>query len=61
MIYIAENVDANKALEFIKDCEINSIEKEAREKENIGKYYEGYRKGLQVVKDIFYCSNYEKS
>lgn len=60
MVYKAENIDTDKFLEQIKFLEDFSREKELREKTAVEKYHEGYRKALYTVKDMFYCSNYEK-
>lgn len=61
MSYQAENIDTEKALEYLRDMSSESNTKEYYEKLQIEKYYEGYRKGIEVAKSMFYCSNYEKS
>lgn len=60
MIYKAKNIDTDKFLEQIKFLEEFSIKIEQREKTAVEKYHEGYRKALYDIKDMFYCSNYEK-
>ena len=60
MNYKAENVDTDKALEFIEECRKISYQEEHLEKTKIDSYYAGYRKGLEVAESIFDCSNYEK-
>ena len=61
MVYKAENIDTEKALQHLQDMSLDSMTKEYYEKREIEKYYEGYRKGIEVAKNMFYCSNYEKS
>ena len=60
MIYKTKNIDTDKFLEQIKFLEEFSREIEQREKTAVEKYHEGYRKALYDIKDMFYCSNYEK-
>lgn len=60
MIYKAENIDTDKflkQLDFLAD--LNETNK-SREMEGVEKYHEGYRQAIRNVKDMFYCSNYEK-
>lgn len=61
MIYKAENIDTEKALQHLKDLIFNSFQNESFEKSRTEKYYEGYRKGLEEAESMFHCSNYEKS
>ena len=60
MIYKAENIDTDKFLEHLKDKEDWINTSEYRERQEVMKYYEGYRKALYDVREMFYCSNYEK-
>lgn len=60
MIYKAKNIDTDKFLEGIKSLEEFSGEVEQRDTIAISKYHEGYRKALYDIKNMFYCSNYEK-
>lgn len=60
MDYKAENIDTDKALEHLNFYERNANTNEILEKNKIEQYYKGYRDGLSVAKDMFYCKNYEK-
>lgn len=60
MIYKAKNIDTDKFLEQIKNLEEFNREIKQREKTAVEKYHEGYEKALYDIKDMFYCSNYEK-
>ncbi len=60
MAYKAENIDTDKFLEHIRFLEDYDRTNEYREKSNVEKYHEGYRKALNTIKDMFYCCNYEK-
>ena len=60
MIYKAENIDTEKAIEHLDFIIKNSIINQNLEKAKIEKYYEGYRDGIEDAKNMFYCSNYEK-
>lgn len=60
MIYKAENIDTEKAIEHLDFLIKNSITKQNLERAKIEKYYEGYRDGIEDAKNMFYCSNYEK-
>lgn len=60
MIYKAKNIDTDKFLEEINNLQKYSLQKETREREQIQKYHEGYRKALDNIESMFYCSNYEK-
>lgn len=61
MVYKAENVDTDKFLKQLKFLEDFDRENERAEKIAVEKYHEGYRNCLCTVRDMFYCSNYEKS
>lgn len=60
-IYKAENIDTDKFLEHLRDIEDLTNNAEYREKQEVIKYYEGYKKALYDIRDMFYCKNYEKS
>ncbi len=60
MSYKAKNVDTNRALEHIKWSRKYQDEAERLEIAKTQKYYEGIRKGLDIVEGIFECSNFEK-
>lgn len=60
MIYKAENIDTDKFLEYLRDKEDWSNASEYRERQEVMKYYDGYRKALYDVREMFYCSNCEK-
>lgn len=59
-IYKAENIDTDKFLEHLRDIEDRTNNTEYREQQEVIKYYEGYRKALYDIREMFYCSNYEK-
>lgn len=59
-IYKAENIDTDKFLEHLRDIEDRANNTEYREQQEVIKYYEGYRKALYDIREMFYCSNYEK-
>lgn len=61
MVYKAENIDTDKFLEQIKFLIDWNETNQSKEIKAVEKYHEGYRKALYDVKDMFYCSNYEKS
>ena len=58
--YKAENIDTDKFLEHLRDIEDRTNNTEYRETQEVIKYYEGYRKALYDIREMFYCSNYEK-
>lgn len=60
MIYKAENIDTEKAIEHLDILIKNSIINQNLERAKIEKYHEGYRDGIEDAKNMFYCSNYEK-
>ena len=60
MIYKAENIDTDKFLKQLDWLEKFDIQKEREETIATKRYHEGYRECLEKVKDMFYCSNYEK-
>jgi len=60
LIYKAENVDTDKALEYIQTCLDIDMQRELRESAEVRKYHEGYRDGIEVAKSIFGCANFEK-
>lgn len=60
MVYKAENIDTDKFIEQLEWLEDFDRTKENKEKIAVEKYHEGYREALIQVKDMFYCSNYEK-
>lgn len=60
MNYKAKNVDTDKALEHIEWTRKYQDEEERFENAKVQKYYEGIRKGLDIAKGIFECSNFEK-
>lgn len=60
MIYKAENIDTDKFLkqiDFLVDWDATNKSKEIT---GVEQYHEGYRKALYDIKNMFYCSNYEK-
>lgn len=60
MNYKAENVDTNKALDYIGYCRKIQTRQEQIEIIKVQKFHEGVRKGLDIAQGIFECSNYEK-
>jgi len=52
--------DDLKFLEQLKFLEDLDREKQQRERIAVDKYHEGYIKAIYDVRDMFYCSNYEK-
>lgn len=60
MVYKAENIDTDKFLDQLKVLSDLNEEKRLREMTGVEKYHEGYRTALYAIKDMFYCSNYEK-
>jgi hypothetical protein len=60
MAYKAKNIDTDKALEYLKEVSRDSYGKQHLEEQKIKKYYEGYRDGISIAQNMFYCSNYEK-
>ena len=59
-MYLAKNVDTDKALDAINEArkiQIAKVDKEIAEKIA---YLEGIEKGLDIAESIFKCSNYEK-
>ena len=60
MVYKAENIDTDKFLEQIKFLVDWNETNKSKEITAVEKYHEGYRKALYDVKEMFYCSNYEK-
>ena len=60
MLYKAENIDTDKFLKQLVWLEKNDNQKEREETITVKKYHEGYRECLEEVKNMFYCSNYEK-
>lgn len=61
MIYKANNIDTDKALQAIEDSRRYQQEYERFERHGIEKYYMGIRKGLDIAEGLFNCSNYEKT
>lgn len=61
MVYKAENIDTDKFLKQIKFLEDFDRENERAEKIAVERYHEAYRNCLCTVRDMFYCSNYEKN
>lgn len=61
MVYKAENIDTDKFLKQLDWLEEFDGQKEREETITVKKYHEGYRECLEKVKDMFYCSNYEKT
>lgn len=60
MQFKAENVDTDKALDYIECCRKADAEKENIERISIQKFHEGVRHGLDIADNIFKCHNYEK-
>lgn len=60
MIYKAENIDTDKFLKHLNFLEEFDRQKEIEERIAVEKYHEGYIRALYTVKEMFYCSNYEK-
>lgn len=60
MQYKAENVDTDKALNYIELCRKGDAEQEYIEKVSVEKLHEGVRKGLDIAEGIFLCRNYEQ-
>ena len=60
MQYKAENIDTDKILNQIKF--LRKFDEENKKAERIAteKYHEGFNKALDIVEEMFYCSNYEK-
>ena len=59
-MYLAKNVDTDKALDAINEArkiQRAKVDKEIAEKRA---YLEGIEKGLDIAESIFKCSNYEK-
>lgn len=61
MVYKAENIDTDKFLKQLDWLKEFDRQKEREETITAKKYHEGYRECLEKVKDVFYCSNYEKT
>lgn len=60
MQYKAENVDTDKAMDYIEYCRKADANNEEIEKISIQKLHEGFRKGMDMAEQIFKCRNYEK-
>ena len=60
MDYKAKDIDVDKFLKQLDWLTKNDSGQEQREKIAIEKFHEGYRKALEQVESMFYCSNYEK-
>lgn len=60
MQYKAENVDTDKALDYIESCRKGDAQKELLEVKSVQKFHEGVRHGLDIAEGIFECCNYEK-
>ncbi|MCM1440461.1 MAG: hypothetical protein NC131_14835 [Roseburia sp.] len=60
MQYKAENVDTNKALNYIEECRKEDSRNEYVEKVSVEKFHEGVRYGLDRAMGIFCCGLYEK-
>ena len=60
MQFKAENVDTDRALDYIEQCRKADSEKERIEMASIQKFHEGVRHGLDVADNIFKCHNFEK-
>lgn len=58
-MYRAENVDTDKALNYINESRRYQDRAETLEITSVQKYYAGIRKGLDIAEEIFTCSNYE--
>lgn len=61
MIYKAENVDTDKALEYIKSAREYQKKEIAIKIAELQGYLRGVEKGLDIAEDIFSCKNYEKN
>ena len=60
MVYLAKNIDTNKALEAIEHARHLQEEYERLDRAKIQAHYEGVREGLKIAESMFHCSNYEK-
>lgn len=60
-MYKAKNVDTEKALNYINESRRYQQQAETLEIKSTQKYYEGIRKGLDIVEEIFTCSNCESN
>ena len=60
MIYKAENVDTDKAIEYLNSCIELDVQNELREKNEVIEYHRGYRDGIFLAKSMFECANFEK-
>lgn len=61
MIYKAKNIDTDKFLEQLNYLIDWNETNKSREMTAVEKYHEGYRKAVHDIKEMFYCSNYEKT
>ena len=60
-MYIAQNVDSEKALKALESAlriQSEEINTQIREKQA---FLQGLEKGIGIAESIFYCKNYEKS
>lgn len=60
MQYKAENVDTDKALEYIENCRKGNAEEERIKMISTQKFHEGVSHGLDMAEEIFRRRNYEK-
>lgn len=59
-MYIAQNVDTDKALKAIEEARKVQKIKNIREIAEKRAFMEGINKGLDIARSIFECRNYEK-
>lgn len=60
MIYNAQNIDTEKALNALENSRRFQQQQEMTERAKTEAYYKGVYKGLEIAEDMFHCSNYEK-
>ena len=60
MMYIAQNVDTDKALNAIEEARRVQEIQNTREIAEKRAFMEGVNKGLDIARSIFECRNYEK-
>lgn len=60
MNYKTNDIDTDKFLDHLNWLEKYDNQKQKEEKIAITKYHEGYIECLNQVKNMFFCSNYEK-
>lgn len=60
MIYKAENIDTNKALQALNEARQYQEQNTAIEIAKLQARMDGIYKGIEIAESIFGCSNYEK-